>query len=310
MSCDDQRNLFCNGYIHVLGLGAQAASFYQSVRSNIEEKNRNRQYQHGPDSWWLWSFSQIPSGLELNEHINQRAFEFADILFLLVDTGDETAVQNVERIGQCENSKNIDYPIIITFLLGDGEQDARERIASAVGCFVDLRDVQLEQYKKQETVEQIAYILISGIMEPFEGQQLVSMDLMDMQELFSHCGEIHFGVAHAVLGRPEDDVCMVAAKEATRELEAQCEIRLIRRAFLSIECGEPVSIYDLGEATQEIWASMDDDCDFLYNVSVSGDMKDHVQAVLFATEAPVTRQASPVTDPNGSLLWSWGSTMR
>lgn len=212
----------------------------------------------------------------------------------MVDTGDETAVQNVERIGQCENSKNIDYPIIITFLLGDGEQDARERIASAVGCFVDLRDVQLEQYKKQETVEQIAYILISGIMEPFEGRQLVSMDFDDIHQMFFDGGEIHFGIGHASFEMSGEEAGRVAAQEATQRLGMQ-ELSPIRRAFLSIECGTPVSLFDVYEATDEIVASMDDDYDFLYNVSVSGDMKDHVQAVLFATEAPVTRKASPVT---------------
>ena len=290
MSCEDKKKVFCNGYIHVLGIGTHVTPVFQSVRNSIEEKIRSRLYEEA--SWWLWSFSQVPSGLVLNEHINQRAFKSADILFLLVDTGDETAVQNVERI--VEDAP----PFLITILLGNGGQDTKERIASAVNCLVDLRNVRMEQYKKQETVEQIAYILISGIMEPFEGRQLVSMDFADIHQMFFDSGEIHFGVGHASFEKCRDEACRQAATEATQRLRAQCELRPIQRAFLSIECGEPVSIYDLALATEETAVLMDDDCDFIYNASVVPDMKDHVRAVLFATKAPVTRKASPVT------MWS------
>ena len=289
MSCEEKNKPFIpfiNANIHVLGLGAAAIPVFQSVRSDIEEKNQDRQYPY--DTWWLWSFSQVPSSVELAKEAAQKNFGTKDIIVLLVDTADKMSVQHAERIGQCENPKNIGYPIIIAFLLGDGEQDARERIASAVGCFVDLRNERLKQYKKQEPVKQLVYIFVSSMMATFEEQQLVSTDLEDVQQLFSHSGEIHFVVGHAVLESPEDDVCRVAAKEATRELEAQCNLRSIRRAFLSIENSKP-SLYDLALASEEILALMDDDCFFWCNTPVIPDMKEHVRAVLFATEAPITK---------------------
>ena len=288
MASEEKIKPFCDGYIHVLGLGASAIPVFQGLRSNIEKKNQDRKWIN---YWRLWSFSLVPSGLELYKWDAQRNFGEEDMLFLLVDTADKASVQNAEQIGQCENPNNIGYPIIFAFLLGDGEQDARERIASAVDCFVDLRNVQLKQNKRQETVKQLVYIFISSILAPFEGDQMVGMGFDDIQKMFSHGDEIHFGVGHAVLERPEDDVCMVVAKEATRELEAQCNLRSIRRAFLSIEQGTLGSLFYLHEAASEIAKSMDENCDFYFNTSVIPNMKeDRVRAVLFATEAPITKR--------------------
>lgn len=270
--------------IPVIGLGTHVTPVFQSVRSQIEEKNRNRRYREGMEAWWLWSFCQVSTGLKMNTGFAQESFKSADIFFLLVDTADETAVQNAEVIGRDATA------LIITILLGDGGQDMKERIASAVDCFVDLRDVRLEQYKKQETVEQLAYLFIRSIMAPMEEQQLVSMDFDDIQQMFSHGGEIHMGIGEASFETSEDEAPKAAAEEALRGLKTQCDLHAIQRSFLSLEYAEEsVSILNIGEVVNAIHSVFSEDVDFIYNASISDDMKNRTLAVLLATEMPVSK---------------------
>lgn len=261
--------------IPVIGLGTRVTPVFQSVRSQIEERNRKRRYREEMQAWWLWSFGQVPTGLKLNTEFAQKYFKSANIFFLLVDTADETAVQNAEFIGRDSTA------LIITILLGDGSQDIKERIASAVDCFVDLREERLEQYKKQDT-EQLAYHFIRSIMAPMEEFQMVSVDFDDIQQMFSHGGEIHWGIGYASFKTSEDDAPKTAAiEEALRGLKSQCDLRAIQRSFLSIECAEgAVSILDCSEAINEIDSFLPEDACFILSISASDDMTGHVRAVL------------------------------
>ena len=269
---------------HVVGIGTQGIHACQTVRCALEEKKWNMPCE---DEWVFrggWSFWRIPANVRIDEDAVQRLFgpnEFADMIVPLIDTADETAVENIERIGQA----NEPGTFVIAFLLGAGGRNMVERVASAVNCFVDLRDERMEQFKTQKTAEQIAGILIRGIMASLEEPQLVGMDYIDIVHLLSDGGELHFGIGYASDELSGDDALRVAAKKAIQDLEMKCNLREIRRFYLIVEGSmENVSIYDLNETVSDFESLCDEKCDGIFSAAISEDMKGKMRAVILASE--------------------------
>ena len=269
---------------HVMGIGTQGIHACQTVRCALEEKKWNMPCE---DEWVFrggWSFWRIPANVRIDEDAVQRLFgpgEFADMLFPLIDTTDETAVENIERIGQA-NERN---SFVIAFLLGAGGKNIVERVASAVNCFVDLRDERMEQFKTQKTAEQIASILIRGVRAPLDEPQLVGMDYIDIVHLLSDGGELNFGIGYAADEISRDDALRVAAKEAIQDLEMKCNLREIRRFYLIVEGSmENVFIYDLSETIDDFSSLCDENCDGIFSAAISEDMKGKMRVVILAAE--------------------------
>ena len=269
---------------HVVGIGTQGIHACQTVRCSLEEKKWNMPCE---DEWVFrggWSFWRIPANVRIDEDAVQRLFgpgEFADMLFPLIDTTDETAVENIERIGQA----NEPGTFVIAFLLGAGGRNMVERVASAVNCFVDLRDERMEQFKTQKTAEQIASILIRGVRAPLDEPQLVGMDYIDIVHLLSDGGELNFGIGYTADEISRDDALRVAAKEAIQDLEMKCNLRDIRSFYLIVEGSmENVSIYDLNETIDDFASLCDENCDGIFSAAISEDMKGKMRVVILAAE--------------------------
>ena len=273
-------------FIQVTSLGPRANDALQRVRSIMEERNSHREYWQYAQTIWLWSFCQAPAGVELNSRDMKDGFKSAALCFLFVDTADEISIRNAERIGHDEEL------CIITFLFGNGGQDAKERIAATVDCFLDLRDSRLERYEIKESPEQLAYDLIRGLIAPVDEEFLVGLDFADVRDMFFHGGEIHFGLARTMFEADADDSQRVVTKEALQRLEAQCNLRSARRLYLSCVSETLGSVYGLNEAANILVELMDEDCTFIFNSSKSDAEKDYMMGVLFATETPVIEKPS------------------
>ncbi len=268
----------------VIGIGTQGIHACQTVKCALEEKKWNLPCK---DEWVFrggWSFWRIPANVRIDEDAVQHLVsldEIGDTLFPLIDTADETAVENIERIGQANECNSF----VIAFLLGAGGRKMVERVASAVNCFVDLRDARMEQFKTQKTAEQIAGILIRGIMASLEEPQLVGMDYIDIVHLLSDGGELHFGIGYASDGISRDDAWRVATKEAVQALEMKCNLRDIQRFYLSIEGHEEeINIYDLNETASDFASLCDENCDGIFNAAISEDMKGKMRVIILASE--------------------------
>ena len=268
----------------VVGIGTQGIHACQAVRCALEETKWNLPCK---DEWVFrggWSFWRIPANVMIDEDAVQYLVsldEIGDTLFLLIDTADETAVENIERIGQANECNSF----VIAFLLGAGGRNMVERIASAVNCFVDLRDERMEQFKTQKTAEQIAGILIRGIMASLEEPQLVGMDYIDIVHLLSDGGELNFGIGYTADEISRDDALRVAAKEAIQDLEMKCNLREIRCFYLIVEGSmENVSIYDLSETIDDFSSLCDENCDGIFSAAISEDMKGKMRVIIFASE--------------------------
>ena len=269
---------------HVMGIGTQGIHACQTVRCALEEKKWNLPCE---DEWVFrggWSFWRIPANVRIDEDAVQRFFgpgEFADMIVPLIDTADETAVDNIERIGRANERDSF----VIAFLLGDGGKNMVERVASVVDCFVDLRDERMEQFKTQKTAEQIASILIRGIRAPLDEPQLVGMDYLDIVHLLSDGGELHFGIGYASDDISKDDALRAAMKEAIQALEMKCNLRGIRRFYLIIEGHEEeISIYDLNEKVSDFESLCDENCQSLFSAAMSEDMNGKMRVVILASE--------------------------
>lgn len=268
----------------VMGIGTQGIHACQTVRCALEEKKWNLPCE---DEWVFrggWSFWRIPANVRIDEDAVQRFFgpgEFADMIVPLIDTADETAVDNIERIGRANERDSF----VIAFLLGDGGRNMVERVASVVDCFVDLRDERMEQFKTQKTAEQIASILIRGIRAPLDEPQLVGMDYIDIVHVLFDGGELNFGIGYASDDIYRDDALRAAAKEAIQDLEMKCNLREIRRFYLIVEGSmENVSIYDLNETVSDFESLCDEKCDGIFSAAMSEDMKGKMRVIIFASE--------------------------